>query len=107
MIRDIRQLDEESTIESDICIIGGGAAAISMARALSGSRLDVCILESGGLGFEQETQSLSDGKTSGIPYFKLIESRYRMLGGSTYCWGARSAPMTSIDFQRRSWAWRA
>ena len=84
MISDIRQLDEGTTIESDLCIVGGGVAAIAMAHQLSGSKLDICILESGGLRLDRKTQSLSAGEADGIPYFDLIETRYRMLGGSTY-----------------------
>lgn len=90
-------------INTDICIIGGGPAAIAIARELSGSKLQVCILESGGMGLESENQAFAAGTTSGLPYFPLEETRYRMLGGSTYRWGARSAPMLDIDFQTRPW----
>ena len=92
MISDIRQLDVSTTIQSDVCIIGGGAAAIAMAHELANSRLGVCILESGGLRLESETQSLSDSQTSGIPYFDLNETRYRLLGGSTYGLGSERSP---------------
>jgi len=64
---------------------------IAMACELAHSVLDICILESGGLRLESQTKSLSDGQTSGIPYIELNETRYRLLGGSTYRWGARGA----------------
>ncbi len=103
MIYDSRTLDEGTCLEADLCVIGGGAAAIAMAQRLAGSSLKVCILESGGLGLEKETQALSAGEASGIPYFDLIDTRYRMLGGSTHRWGARGAPMSEIDFKARPW----
>lgn len=103
MISDIRQLPEGSVLESDVCIVGGGAAAIAIARELAGADLRVAVLESGGLGLEADVQGLAAGTASGIPYFPLDESRYRMLGGSTYRWGARSAPMLPDDFEPRSW----
>lgn len=103
MISDIRSLEEGADLKADICIIGGGAAAIAMATRFINTGLDVCIFESGGMGLEKQAQSLSDGETSGIPYFDLIDTRYRMFGGSTYRWGARGAPMTDMDFQERPW----
>jgi choline dehydrogenase-like flavoprotein len=103
MISDVEDLPDGSTIESDVCIIGAGAAGIAIGRELAGSGLDVCILESGGLELEAETQALSQGDAAGVPYFGLAETRYRILGGSTLRWGARGAPFQEIDFQQRSW----
>lgn len=103
MITDIRTLPDGVELTADLGIIGGGAAAIAMAIRLSGARLKVAIFESGGLAPEAETTDLSAGETSGSPYFSLHETRIRMLGGSTYRWGARSAPMKKIDFERRDW----
>ena len=42
MILDARGLDTGACIEADICIIGGGAAGITLARELSGSSLEAC-----------------------------------------------------------------
>ena len=50
-----------------------------------------------------ETQALTAGDQSGVPYFPLDATRYRLLGGSTIRWGARSTPLKPIDFARRSW----
>jgi len=103
MIIDSRTLEEDTRVHADLCVIGGGAAAIAMAQRLAGTALNVCILESGGTGLEPQTQALSAGETSGIPYFDLIDTRYRMLGGSTHRWGARGAPMVPMDFRQRAW----
>lgn len=103
MITDIRTLPDGVELAADLCIIGGGAAAIAIAIRLAGSRLKIAIFESGGFAPDAETAALGAGETSGIPYFTLHDSRVRMLGGSTYRWGARSAPLKKIDFERRDW----
>lgn len=103
MIIDIRTLPNGAILEADVCIIGCGAAAIAMAMHLAGKQLNVCILESGGLNFDKEAQALAAGTQSGIPYFELTETSYRLLGGSTFRWGARTSPLKPIDFAERSW----
>ena len=103
MITDINSLDSGTILNADICIIGGGAAAIAMAREFAGSKLEICILEGGGLNLEAEHQNFAAGETSGIPYFNLDESHYCLFGGSTFRWGARSAAMKPIDFEAREW----
>lgn len=96
-------LSEDILIESDICIVGAGAAGITLAREFIDQPYEVCILESGGLDFEDPTQSLYQGENTGLPYFPLNESRARYLGGSTNLWGGWCRPMDNIDFQDRPW----
>lgn len=103
MITDIRTIPDGSVLEADVCIVGGGAAAIAMAIQLAGKRLNVCILESGGLNFDEANQTLAAGTQSGIPYFELTETSFRLLGGNTFRWGARTSPLKPIDFSERSW----
>ncbi len=103
MISDLRTAPDGRVIEADLCIIGGGAAAIAMALRLKGAQLKIAIFESAGRAPGAETTALAEGERSGLPYFDLEDSRVRTLGGSTWRWGARSAPMKPIDLQRRSW----
>ena len=103
MIVDIRTLPDGHGVQADLCILGGGPAAIAMALRLLSSKRVVAILESGGLTLERETQALAAGEQSGIPYFPLDATRYRLFGGSTLRWGARSTPLKPIDFAHRSW----
>lgn len=103
MISDIRRLPNDASLNADICIIGGGAAAIAIALRLSASSLKVAIFESGGRGPDEKTAELSVGAISGLPYSHLHESHVRALGGSTYRWGARSSPMKPLDFEHRDW----
>ncbi|MDJ0687945.1 MAG: GMC family oxidoreductase [Xenococcaceae cyanobacterium MO_188.B32] len=103
MLIDIRELPENTLIESDICIVGAGAAGIALAQEFIDQPYQVCLLESGGLDFEEATQSLYQGEHIGVPFQPLGESRARYLGGSTNLWGGWSRPLDDIDFEYRPW----
>lgn len=103
MLIDARTLPEETTFEHDICIIGAGAAGITLALEFSNQPLQVCLLESGGLEYDRLTQSLYAGKNVGFPHFPLDTCRARYVGGSTNLWGGTSRPLDQIDFADRSW----
>jgi choline dehydrogenase-like flavoprotein len=45
----------------DVCIIGAGAAGITMALEFVDTGMNVCVLESGGTEFEDDTYELSVG----------------------------------------------
>ena len=102
MFIDGRQVPDGTIIETDVAIIGAGAAGITIARELSGSNITVALIESGGLEFEPETQALYGGETVGVPY-ALDTSRLRYFGGSTNHWGGWCRPMQPIDFEERNW----
>jgi choline dehydrogenase-like flavoprotein len=103
VIEDLRQLPPGSTITADICLIGGGAAGITIARELAGSALRVCLVEGGGAQYEYlESQQLYAGTSVGAPV-ALEAGRLRFLGGTTNHWGGRCAPLDELDFQPRDW----
>jgi len=103
MLIDTLTLPENTLIESDVCIVGAGAAGITLARELRGQPYKICLLESGGLDFDEVAQSLYQGANVGVPYFPLSESRARYFGGSTNLWGGTCRPLDDIDFEYRSW----
>jgi len=102
MIDDLRQLPRGSTIHADICLIGAGAAGITIARELAASSRQVCLVEGGGLEYEAESQALYAGENAGAPVAFEV-GRLRFLGGSTNHWGGRCAPLDDMDFRRRDW----
>lgn len=93
----------DGPIDCDIAVVGGGPAGITIANAFLDRPERVLLVESGGLDLDTRVQALHAGSRSGVPYFPLDESRYRMLGGSTFRWGARSAPFKPLDFAPRDW----
>jgi choline dehydrogenase-like flavoprotein len=90
-------------IETDVCIFGAGAAGITLARALRGSGLSVCLVEGGGFAPSADSQDLYRGEMV-TQYRKdqetdyLIYSRLRYFGGSTNHWVGWCRPLDPEDF---------
>ena len=110
MLIDSRNLAADEVIETEVCIVGAGPAGITLARELIGQDFRVCLLESGDLEFNQETQSLSEGETVGDPFPNLQDMRHRQFGGHANVWnieinnqqlGLRHMPLDEIDFEKR------
>lgn len=103
MFLDARSLPADTEIDCDLCIMGAGAAGITIARELSSTSLKICILESGDFEFDSDTQDLYKGETVGNRYFDLDTNRMRYLGGATNHWGGNCTPLDPIDFEVRPW----
>ncbi|MGO9930452.1 MAG: FAD-dependent oxidoreductase [Steroidobacteraceae bacterium] len=103
MIEDLRDHPRGLAVQADFCLIGAGAAGITIARELAGTGLRVCLVEGGGLQYEfAESQSLYAGTSVGLPV-PLQAGRLRFFGGTTNHWQGRCAPLSEIDFRRRLW----
>lgn len=100
---DARESSLPATIETDLCIVGAGAAGITLASELQSSGIDVCLLESGGFTPDEETQSLYDLTSTGYPVRPNFMSRARYFGGSCNLWAGRNMRMSPIDFEVRGW----
>lgn len=110
-IIDARGLPENSEIEADLVIVGGGMAGIAIATEWAGAGKRVAVLESGGLEFDQTIQDLYRGAgimrapghadTNMDDY--LWQSRMRILGGSAAIWGGKCVPLDESDFEDRPW----
>lgn len=90
-----------SPIQTDVCIVGAGAAGITLARSLGQSNLDVVLLESGGLELESQTQALFQGEVKGIKYYDMAACRLRYFGGTTNHWAGFCRPYTQDAFSGR------
>jgi choline dehydrogenase-like flavoprotein len=99
MLFDARQLVPGTTIQADICIIGAGAAGITLAKDLAGSRYEVAVLESGDVNFDPDTQSLYAGSILGRAYPPLDRDRLRYLGGGTNHWQGSCRPFSASDLE--------
>ena len=86
MLIDARSLEQNKTIESDVCIVGTGTAGITLAREFIDQEFRVCLLEGGGLKPDKETQALQWGENIGHPYYSLDVARPRYLGGPPNRW---------------------
>src|SRR5687767_4428536 len=103
MLADARSVPTGTDLRTDVCIIGCGAAGITLGRALIGSGSEVVLLESGGMELDTDTQALYEGESVGLPYFPLEGARLRYFGGSTNHWGGLCARFREFDFERRDW----
>jgi len=101
MLADFHDLSDESELAGDVCIVGAGAAGVTLARRLDSAGFEVCLLESGGLDFDAGSQALYQGAVVGRPYHPLAESRLRFFGGTTAIWGGRCVPLDPVDFESR------
>jgi choline dehydrogenase-like flavoprotein len=103
MFVDARRLDDGSSIETEICIVGGGVAGITLALEFHKRGIRTCVLESGGFRPDRATRDLYRGENIGLPYRFADGSRSRFLGGSSNCWGGESRPLDELDFAHREW----
>jgi choline dehydrogenase-like flavoprotein len=87
----------------DLCIVGAGAAGITLALELEATRWRICLLEAGGSVYEAETQRLFEGEVIGEAYPPLRETRVGALGGSTTVWAGWCRPLEALDFEPRDW----
>ncbi len=91
-------------LTADVCIVGSGPAAISLALSLDGLPLSVIMLTGGGW---QETISNQDLYRGSVwptgSHESLEENRRRQFGGTSSAWGGRCIPFEPIDFKTRSW----
>ncbi|MDZ4701617.1 MAG: GMC family oxidoreductase [Rhodothermales bacterium] len=103
MHTDARTLEDGSVIEGDICIIGAGAAGISMALEWKDTPYKVILLEGGSFQVEPRPQALYDGESVGQTYYPLQAVRLRAFGGTTGHWAGWCSPFEPLDFKKRDW----
>jgi choline dehydrogenase-like flavoprotein len=107
MLVDARSVEEGSLLRTGICIIGAGAAGITLAREFARSKLTVMLLESGGFRRDSKIQKLYKGECRGPildahPSYPS-SSRVRYFGGTTNHWAGWCRPLDPLDFEERPW----
>ncbi|WP_340318125.1 FAD-dependent oxidoreductase [Rhizorhabdus argentea] len=103
MLIDARSVAPGAVLECDICVIGAGAAGLSLAIELAGSALSVVVLEAGGEKPDAASQAFYEGELISPAHATPDMYRHRRLGGSTTVWGGRCVPFDPIDFEARAW----
>lgn len=107
MLTDARTLPSGTRRQADVCIIGAGAAGITIAMELRDSGLEVILLESGGREETPEHQDLLAGDSIGRPSttldspVRLDQMRLRYFGGTTNHWAGFCRPLSPVDFEVR------
>lgn len=85
--------------ETDVCIIGAGAAGLTILRELQGSGLSVIVCEAGDLNPRAVDQELLLGETPRDSY-DLHDSRARYFGGTANHWGGHCVPLEPYQMER-------
>ena len=124
-IEDLTRFDRNSLFETDLVIVGGGPAGLTIAREFFDSSVRVLVLESGLLDETPDHAALTEvesiGEPNGVqkrerrtrfhgasaPFWSQELQPYgvrcRALGGSTHAWAGKSAAFYAIDFAARPW----
>lgn len=103
MLIDTRDIPDSTTVDTELCVIGAGAAGCTIALEMEKHGVPTVVLESGGLTPDRATGDLYRGENVGIPYAFAGGCRSRYLGGSSNCWGGWCRPWDDWDFDRRDW----
>jgi choline dehydrogenase-like flavoprotein len=100
---DARNIPDQSVIETDVCIVGAGAAGIALALEFRQRSFRVTLLESGGLRMDEPTQALQRGERAGHPAPALDDTRLTGFGGTTSVWAGACRPLDEVDLEPRDW----
>jgi choline dehydrogenase-like flavoprotein len=103
MIYDLHQVGDKDRFDTDICVVGSGAAGLALAREFLGGTPRVLIVESGGGNREETADALNAGSNAGIPNSSFSKGRVRVLGGTTDVWPGACIPLAESDFLPRPW----
>ncbi len=66
MLIDLQQVQEGSEFNVDLCILGGGACGIAIARTFNNSNVTIALVESGGFDYSAENNQLYGGEATGV-----------------------------------------
>jgi choline dehydrogenase-like flavoprotein len=124
-IEDLSRFERNSFFETDLVIVGGGPAGLTIAREFFDSPLRVLVLESGLLDETRDHADLAEVESVGEPNGEQKREwrqrfhgasapfwsqelqpygvRCRAFGGSTHAWAGKSAAFDAIDFAARPW----
>ena len=112
MIVDGRRLDAGTGLTADVCVIGAGPAGIALSIELDRRGIGVCLLESGGLDLDRDSDALNELVAGEGNLAVPNGTRRRQFGGTSNMWqvrlrkmstGARYLPLTVADFEERDW----
>lgn len=102
MLLDGRSLPAATRLQTQVCIVGTGMGALSVARGLIEAGIDLILVEAGPVEAKRGELPAVAIENIGRP-FRLATSRGLEVGGGTEFWHGVCAPLDEIDFQRRDW----
>jgi hypothetical protein len=104
MIQNGKEICENQLLQSQVCIIGAGAAGVTLTLELARKGIEVILLEAGGFDAKEFSDDDLEGNIVDERYHApLYECRSRQLGGTTALWVGRCLPMDPIDCEKRDY----
>jgi choline dehydrogenase-like flavoprotein len=101
VIHDLLRDTPPSGFIADVCIVGAGAAGITLAVEFARKGKKVLLLEGGGAVREDSSQALYDSEIAGLPHRGIHTGRIRVKGGTTVRWGGQILELDALDFTPR------
>jgi choline dehydrogenase-like flavoprotein len=98
---DASKVAPATVLDTDVCIVGGGVAGLTLAAEFAKQGILSIVLEGGGEALTGESQSLYAGVQTGLEYFDLTACRLRFLGGTSNHWGGVCRENDPIDYEPR------
>ncbi len=99
MLLDFNRTGEQTAFDADVCIVGSGAAGLTLASHLGG-RLRVLVVEAGG---RRPGPDGLAGEAAEWAFTGFEHGRARAFGGATRLWAGQCIRLDPIDFERRDW----
>jgi hypothetical protein len=99
----LAECDVATPLEATICIIGAGAAGLTLACELDGSGMKVLLLEAGGLRPDAAASDEMYQGSAEAPHPNPTQFRRVVFGGTTGTWGGRCVPFDPVDFEKRDY----
>jgi choline dehydrogenase-like flavoprotein len=92
MLIDARAVEGDVVVEAQVCVVGSGPAGIALTRTLAQAGIQVALIESGGLEFDQQAQALNAGEGGPIRTYtrRELDERRRQFGGLANIWDVRT-----------------
>jgi len=98
-----RRATGRETLAADLCVIGAGAAGLPIARHFAGTRVQVVLLEAGGLAAGAADRGIYEVVHAPAPGLGRHPSLTGYFGGNTNHWLGNCSPLEAEDFTRRAW----
>jgi choline dehydrogenase-like flavoprotein len=102
MITDFRSAEVPAEFTTDICIVGSGAAGLTVACHVGG-RLRVLVVEAGDRDPGPDDADWLAGETTDFAFDGLTSGRVRAFGGATRRWFGQCIRLDPMDFEQRAW----
>lgn len=87
----------------DLCIVGAGAAGLTVAMQFVNTSRRIIVLESGLREPDAAGDALNTLRSVGLPHDGWQAGRIRSFGGTTRAWGGQLVPLRASELAERAW----